>query len=226
MVPESNKHLIIPPKYSRNAANVRARMEPDVAGEYLLRTMEALTGIDLGCADILDIGCGSRFAGSIVNRNIKVRSYTGIDVYKEMIDFLAENTAQHANMNFVHWPVENALYNPREKKRLTETPLPVLGSFDLICFFSVFTHLAPDDARAMLRLSAGALRAAGRIFLTTFVSENQETDFFDQEPSKPLTKATYRREYLELLIKEAGLAVVGFHPPANLMQHHYVLRHL
>jgi len=200
-------------------------MDPNEAGEYLLRIMESRTGIELASADILDIGCGSRFPASIINRGIDVGSYTGIDVYKDMIDFLIKNTATHPKMHFAHWPVNNALYNPAEEQQIAETTLPVVGEFDLICFFSVFTHLAPKEASFMLRLSAGALRSKGRIFLSAFVSDTQKTDFIDQDPDKSLLRAMYRRDYLESLMKDAGLAIAGFYTPEKLIMHHYVLRH-
>ena len=84
-----NARLTIPPGFVRNHPSVSAVMEADAAGEYLLRAMEEKTGIPLVDADILDVGCESRFASAIINNSIAVGSYTGIDVFKEMVDYLA-----------------------------------------------------------------------------------------------------------------------------------------
>jgi len=46
--------------------------------------------------------------------------------------------------------------------------------FDLICLFSVFTHLAPDDYVAMLRLLRRFIRPDGRLFFTLFLNEESE----------------------------------------------------
>jgi SAM-dependent methyltransferase len=46
--------------------------------------------------------------------------------------------------------------------------------FDLICLFSVFTHLDPVDYVAMLRLLRRYVRPDGRLFYTLFINEQTE----------------------------------------------------
>jgi hypothetical protein len=43
--------------------------------------------------------------------------------------------------------------------------------FDVICLFSVFTHLAPHDYVTMLRLLRRYIRPSGRLFYTLYVDE-------------------------------------------------------
>ena len=59
----------------------------------------------------LDFGCGVRFAQAIVNRGIPVGRYVGVDVYREMIEFLTANVTD-PRLEFVHLDAHNALYNP------------------------------------------------------------------------------------------------------------------
>ena len=50
--------------------------------------------------------------------------------------------------------------------------LPVdLESFDVICLFSVFTHLSPDDFVGMLKLLRPYIKPGGRIIFSLFVNE-------------------------------------------------------
>ena len=43
--------------------------------------------------------------------------------------------------------------------------------FDLICLFSVFTHLAPDDYREMLRVLRPLVRPDGKLFFSLYIDE-------------------------------------------------------
>ncbi len=73
--------LVVPERFNKNDAGVRALGSPAETGSRLLRYMCDRIGIaGLAESDILDFGCGCRFVNSIMNRSIGVRSYTGIDV--------------------------------------------------------------------------------------------------------------------------------------------------
>ena len=51
-----------------------------------------------------------------------------------------------SRFEFHHLPASNDLYNPDGTPLGEFERLPAeLEAFDLICLFSVFTHLAPDD---------------------------------------------------------------------------------
>src|SRR6266852_5906560 len=80
--------LAVPDRFNKNAPDVRAMGPPAETGSWLLNYMcERLSIPDLRDCAVLDFGCGSRFADAIVNRQIPVKSYVGIDSDKEMIEF-------------------------------------------------------------------------------------------------------------------------------------------
>lgn len=200
-------------------------MPPDEAGEFLLRLVEEKTGLNLNEADILDIGCGTRFAASIINRNIDVKSYTGIDIVRDLIEFLSTSTENIDNMKFYYWNVKNALYNPGGEDIKEDDDFPVEGRFfDIVCFFSVFTHLTPGDAENILRMTRKVMRPGARVFLTAFVSKGQKDNFVDADPSKPLFKAIFNKSFFESMIDNCGFAVDYFSDPAKLTAYQYVLR--
>jgi Methyltransferase domain len=81
-----------------------------------------------------------------------VGTYVGVDVYADMIDFLKQNVAD-PRFGYHHIDVRNERYNPDACPMTDDTDLGVGDrQFDLICLFSVFTHLNPHDYRTMLRL--------------------------------------------------------------------------
>ena len=220
---EENKRLIVPQKFTRNHPATTSVMSPDEAGKYLLSTVEERTGRLLENSDILDIGCGTRFAASIINCNIRVGSYTGVDIYADMIDFLATNTQNIPNLFFHFWNMKNDLYNPGGAPMGPDSSLPVDKKYDLVLFFSVFTHLNPADARIMLKICRDVMKNTGQIFLTAFINDKQEEDFIDLDPSRPLLKAVFSKRFFEKIVRESNLVVKGFHPPAKLMAHQLVL---
>jgi len=128
--------------------------------------LENLEGLD-----VLDFGCGVRFAQAIVNRGLAVARYVGVDVYREMIEFLQANVAD-PRLEFVHVDAHNALYNPtgRDLDDAADS-MRIDGQFDVICLFSVVTHLAPHDYGSVLRLLRRYARPDGRLFFTLFIDE-------------------------------------------------------
>lgn len=200
-------------------------MPPDEAGEFLLRLVEEKTGRDLAASDILDVGCGTRFAASIINRGIPVKSYTGVDIDRDLVDFLQGATAGTDNLAFYLWNVKNALYNPGGENITADGRFPVGDRlFDIVCFFSVFTHLTPSDAEAVLKITQKVMKPEARIFLTAFVDSNQEANFVDADPSKPLFKAIFKKSFFETVVDNCGFAIDYFSAPTKLTAYQYVLR--
>lgn len=97
--------------------------------------------------------------------------YVGIDVSEPVIGWLKEQVTD-LRFEFHHLNAHNDLYNPNGTP-LNEFPqLPTdLRAFDLICLFSVFTHLAPDDYVAMLHLLRRHVRPDGRLVFSAFLND-------------------------------------------------------
>ena len=64
------------------------------------------------------------------------------------------------------------MYNPQGEPLSAATRLPIEeNSFDIICLFSVFTHLAPHDYVAMLQMLRRYVKPEGKIIFSLFVNE-------------------------------------------------------
>jgi SAM-dependent methyltransferase len=180
--------LTIPPRLRRSAiTEEQATVEGAVA---LLEQLRDLVGVDdLSRCDVLDVGCGVKFTQAILNHGIAIRSYTGVDVYGEMIDFLRENV-RDPRFQYHRVDVRNELYNPAAPPMTPETDLGVADrTFDVICLYSVFTHLSPADYVTMLKILRRYIRPEGRLVYTLFVDELTDdghglVDFFQRMLSR------------------------------------------
>lgn len=180
--------LTIPPRLRRSAITEE---EATVVGAVaLLEQLCALVGVDdLSRCDLLDVGCGVKFTQAILNHDIPIRSYTGVDVYGEMIEFLRANV-HDPRFEYHHVDVRNELYNPDAPPMTAESDLGVADrNFDVICLYSVFTHLSPADYVTMLKILRRYIRPEGRLVYTLFVDELTDgghglTDFFQRTLSR------------------------------------------
>ncbi len=197
---------------------------------------------DLSDSDVLDVGCGVRFTQAFLDRGVPVKHYTGVDVSSEVIDWLQQNV-EDPRFEYHLLDAHNELYNPTGSP-LADIALD-LGTFDLICLFSVFTHLAPHDYQAMLTLLRRYAGPDTRLFYTLFLNEktddgyglidrvSQELSpatvtpvaqepFVDLDPAQPLAWAVYSRDYAFELIDGTGWVVQNVSPPGEHLQHHIV----
>ncbi len=168
--------LVVPSELCRNAIG-----DPEAvvdAAVWLIDHMCEHVGVpDLARREVLDFGCGVRFTQAFLNRAVPVRRYVGVDVSHAVVEFLRSNVSD-PRFEFFHLDAQNDLYNPTGQP-LSEMTVPEIEGqrFDLVCLFSVFTHLAPDDYRAMLRLLRRFVRPEGRLFFTLFINEETEAGY-------------------------------------------------
>jgi len=235
------QELEVPREFRRGSRNDE---EASIASAmWLIEHISSHIGLDdLGETEVLDVGCGVKFTQAFLNHSLPIGRYTGLDVYREMIDFLRESV-DDPRFEYFHINAHNEMYNPRGEP-LRDTTLP-LGdrTFDLICLLSVFTHLAPEDYRTMLELLRPHVKPDGRLFYTLFIDEltagghglmdgwarrlgptavgSVET-FRDLNPEQPLKWALYSRRYAHELIAGTGWEVVSLSPPLPHAQHHFV----
>jgi len=174
----------IPPRLRRSAiTDERATIMGAVA---LLEQLCDLVGVDdLSQCDMLDVGCGVKFTQAILNHDVPIKRYTGVDVYAEMIEFLRANV-DDPRFEYHHVDVRNELYNPDAPPMTLQTDFGVgERTFDVICLYSVFTHLSPTDYVMMLKLLRRHIRADGRVLYTLFIDELTDDghglmDFFER----------------------------------------------
>jgi len=221
-------HLEVPLSLSSNAQGAKA-LGMDEGGRRLLDLMRDRCGLEtLAGLDVLDVGCGVRFTQAIVNQQIPIGSYSGIDVWKEVIDFLSVDVAPFdERFAYAHWDVRNAMYNEGGTVRLSDVEaFPIPGPFDVISMFSVVTHLDADDTRAMLRLLRRHIRPTGHLFFSAFIGGGID-GYEDRSPegNPPLSWAFYDRQFMDDLVVSAGWEIESVHDPIDpIIQTHFVCR--
>ena len=115
--------------------------------------------------------------------------------------------------------------------------------FDVICLYSVFTHLAPHDYNTMLQVIRPYIKSTGKLVFSVFVDELSGTGygliekiardsadtwqpggqaFRDAYPGKPLQWALYSREHALELIDGTGWEVQELLMPTAEVQHHFI----
>lgn len=237
--------LSLPPLLRRGANKLDEWQYIDEGRDLLAYMCEALALSDLGNSRVLDMGCGTKFTQAILNYDIPVGEYIGIDVYADMIDFLREKVLD-SRFTFHQIDMHNAMYNPNGEILSDNTRLPVTEySCDVICLFSVFTHLAPEDFTNMLKLMRRYASPGAKLLFTLYLDEVSNTGhglieqiaskregayqpsgkpFFDAIPDKPLQWALYSREYALELMEGTGWQVEKLCMPNALAQHHFICR--
>ena len=204
--------LVVPDKFNKNHTSIRDIGTPADTGLFLINEMARRIGLPtLAGKDILDFGCGSRFADAIVNRDVPLAGYVGIDVDREMIDFLAANVADK-RLSFHHIDARNPAYNPGGKALSRDTALPVgERKFDVICMFSVITHQTPEDAAAIFAILRRYVREPGWLFFTAALAPG---DFGYREgiPERPTALSVYTVSLLQTLLADSGWEVASVQP--------------
>lgn len=122
-------------------------------------------------AEVLDVGCGTKIVKALLDDRWPVDRYVGIDVSADVISWLQANVGD-TRFDFQHLNALNDLYNPDGLPLDQVERLPA-GSdpFDVICLFSVFTHLNPADFVTMLRLLRPHLKPTGKLVFSLFLTD-------------------------------------------------------
>jgi SAM-dependent methyltransferase len=213
------------------------------------RMCQALGIDDLGDTEVLDFGCGFSFTQALINRSLPIRRYVGVDVSEDIIEFL-RRSVDDARFEYHRIDAHNEMYNPNGEP-LERTALPLgTQNFDLICLLSVFTHLAPHDFEAMLRLLRNYVKPDGRLFFSLYIDELTKEGhglmdklartagdsvvgnidkFQDLNPEKQLDWAVYSERFAREMIDATGWVALSLSAPARdpssdrvFIQHHFV----
>jgi SAM-dependent methyltransferase len=204
--------LTVPDEFNRNAPEVARQGAENTGATIMGRVVDRLGLKDLQGLDILDVGCGVRFTQAILNRDIPIGTYTGIEVYKPLIDFL-QAEVHDPRFTFAWWDAHNDQYNAVGQPMSSFDALPVEGKFDIIWLFSVFTHLVPDDSRTLLKLLRKYVRDDGALVFTAFIRDDVES--YENRTALPGVNAFYNEDYFRSFIDEAGWSVQSLDPPSE-----------
>jgi SAM-dependent methyltransferase len=209
---DGNPPLVVPRRFKRNAPQVLAMAPSADTGLWLLQYMAERIGIpDLAGLDILDFGCGSRFAEAITTHDIPLRSYIGIDVYKEMIEFLTQNVNDD-RLSFHHLNARNPKYNRSGDPLMPETVLPIGDRrFDVICMFSVITHQLPHDAQAVFAILRRHVKESGFLFFSACLAEG-DFGYREHDPERPTELSVFSKDLLCELLEREKWRVVSIEP--------------
>jgi SAM-dependent methyltransferase len=203
--------FVVPPEYLRNAQSVLDMGPPADIGAQLMDYMARRLGhADLAGLDVLDMGCGTRFADTLMNRPVAIGSYTGIEVNPTIVRFLVAN-ATDPRLRFHHFDAHNPHYNPNGRALTADRTLPVGDArFDVVCMFSVVTHLPPDEARAMFTMLRKYVRPDGRLFFSVYLDDEAGADYYEGMPEHPALMACYSGAHLRRLLAETGWREVSY----------------
>jgi SAM-dependent methyltransferase len=221
---EGKIRLHIPLEFRRGKlrGNERKSIQSAIAN---LKAIAALTERpDWSTLNVLDYGCGVKFTQALIQYEIDVQTYVGMDVFAEMIQCL-NNRIDRPNFHFYHVPFKNEMYNPNGIQLTPDTELPgSIKAYDLFTLQSVFTHFNPTDFIALLQVLRRYAASDARMLFTCFIDNDMEHDFLDLIPGKPLLKAYYKEHYIRKMLEETSWKPLLLNPPGSQMQHHFVCK--
>jgi SAM-dependent methyltransferase len=170
---------------------------------------------------VFDFGCGcGRVARQLALQKVRPRRYVGIDIHRGMIGWCRKNlTPIVPEFEFHHHDVFSAGLNPTGANRVAALPAAD-NEFSLVQAWSVFTHLAQDQAEHYLREAARILRPDGILHSTWFLFDKrffpmmqdfQNTLFINEVD--PSNAVIYDRRWLPEAARTAGLVITQAIPP-------------
>lgn len=203
-------HLEVPKIYRRGSLQHRD-MSSVRSGQKILKEIEKFKPIKN--STILDFGCGVKIAQALRQEDDPHKAYYGLDVYGEMIDYLKGALADNKKYEFATVPFKNEMYNKDGEPMVATSKLPIKNiKADVICMFSVITHMNPEDTLSLLTLLTQYANKKTRLIFSCFSLKDQEENFVDDDPSRPLLRALYNRDYLVDIIEKAGWNILHERP--------------
>jgi len=146
--------------------------------------------IDLGLTSdstILDIGCGTGILINYLENYLSSpKNYMGMDMFQTVIDYCKEN---YPTFDFIKGDVTKSIPIPDRK-------------FDMICLWSVFTHIYPTDIIKSLKIMKDHLNPNGIIVAPIF-SNSMLSSW-----TGTLKKIEMNPDYFSELVKKAGFTKV------------------
>jgi SAM-dependent methyltransferase len=180
---------------------------------------------------LVDVGSGyGRLALGLLATDYR-GSYLGFDILRRHVRWCRQNLMPLTDQRFRfrHLDVRNGRYNPKGTVSSHEVTFPAANdSADMVCLFSIFTHLYEADIRRYLSEIRRVLKPGATALITWFlfdeeripraISETQSTypmvnminatcRFSDA--SDPLRAISYDRRFVESMIRSAGLQVAS-----------------
>jgi SAM-dependent methyltransferase len=202
------------------------------SGQGLADVLAATAGLEAG-SRVLDIGSGiGRLAIALTRLISPPGGYDGLDIVERGVRWCAARiTPRHPQFRFTHANIYNAEYNPGGTLKAAEYELPYpAATFDVVCLFSVFTHMLSTDLEHYVAEISRVLRPGGRL-AATFLILNDDSlasmragngiyDFtyhdgplwlLEEGMAAPELAVGYEERYIRDVYARHGLDVSGFH---------------
>ncbi len=175
---------------------------------------------------VLDIGCGVKIAQAILEYDLPIGHYHGLDISTDLIDALNEGAGGDDRVEFTFSDIYNELYNPNGEQLTDTSQFPIApASVDVAWAFSVFTHLNSEDTKHTLRMARECLVDGGLFLFSAFVDRSEgAAPFVDAIPSQPLKWAIFSEEHFIDLVLDSGLEIVRYREPDEHIQHQLLCR--
>lgn len=202
---------IIEPPLNLNAPGV-SRYAPEITGNVLLSSLRRRFGWhDFSDKRFLDFGCGVRFARTIVNLEIKIKLYAGIDLNRAAINWLRASISD-SHLRFYHYDIANIFYHPNGPtcKDAIFPAVEGFGEFDGAGMFSVITHQPPDNSQFIISLLHKAVSPNGQMYFTAFLNESI-VDYAEGLPDVPGAQSHYNPSYLCGIVESTGWKVIDIY---------------
>jgi SAM-dependent methyltransferase len=177
------------------------------AGARVLRSMLDVIGrADAKGLSILDVGCGDRLTHAIVNLDIEIGAYCGLDTRKPLIDWM--NAHVHdPRFRYHHVDYFNSMYCPTGQIMSKGRNLGISGRFDLVFAQSLFSHLYPHEADIMLFHMRSHVEPGGQLLFTCFLSDDVVL-FEDKHWDHPLVRFYYHPDVMRQILRKNGWEIV------------------
>jgi cyclopropane fatty-acyl-phospholipid synthase-like methyltransferase len=160
-------------------------------------------------SSLLDFGCGpGRLSVALIASDWYQGSYVGVDVKQVHVDWCNDQIAsRHPSYRFSKMDAANDRYNP---SGLSTRQIPVDSeSRDVVCAWSVFSHMGGEETFDYLREIRRILGPGGRAFVTVFVGDDvppeTENPSWYGSWSGRLHCVLYSTDRISQLITDAGL---------------------
>ncbi len=141
------------------------------SGQALVEVLVSYAGLQAD-SSMLDIGSGiGRLAVPLTKLITPPGSYDGLEIVERGVRWCSTKiTPGYPHFRFTHANIFNAEYNPGGTVKAAEYVLPYDdASFDVVCLFSVFTHMLTADVERYVTEISRVLRPGGRV-AATFLS--------------------------------------------------------
>jgi SAM-dependent methyltransferase len=207
--------FLIPERFRRNGPAVRAMGPPAFTGRLLLDyLLTRLNWSSFAGKTMLDFGCGSRFTSAILTHDLPIGAYIGVDIDRDMIDWLASNVTD-PRFSYYWNDEQNPAYG-HVGRQMPVDCLPIgPQTADVATMFSVITHQQPDDARKIFRRLHLYTKPRAYMFFSAAIHGGPEPN--EELPYKEVPEQhfqSFRRDYLQALLDATGWQIVSAADPA------------